>query len=332
MTGKAIDQQIRSMLEKAEVEPTDHTIRGLEQPAHSEWLYPITDPSENELDDQDKDDCLSYPCDHCNVAMSARIDRGEEIVSGLADSGATDHIHDADQFNPYLINSKPSSVRFETAGCGQIRAEKEGDMEVSYLNLDHYPRFPDIIDEKLHTVTVKGLGHSPLFSLEKEYRDNGYDVYLAWACALHMLRYLQLNRERGIRFSETTDAPMAFVDASNKDDPTDGKTQYGYSIMWGGPLATKSGKLKHVGINSTYNEYMALHHCIKQVVWTRQLLDEIGLQSFISEPTIVFADNKQANNLCNEDLVVKNPFDSSQYQLTVITSHARTTAQEGVLI
>lgn len=125
----------------------------------------------------------------------------------------------------------------------------------------------------------------------------------AWACALHMLRYLQLNRERGIRFSETSDAPMAFVDASNKDDPTDGKTQYGYSIMWGGPLATKSGKLKHVGINSTYNEYMALHHCIKQVVWTRQLLEEIGLRSVVNEPTIVFADNKQANNLCKEDLV-----------------------------
>ena len=125
----------------------------------------------------------------------------------------------------------------------------------------------------------------------------------AWACALHMLRYLQLNRERGIRFSETSDAPMAFVDASNKDDPTDGKTQYGYSIMWGGPLATKSGKLKHVGINSTYNEYMALHHCIKQVVWTRQLLEEIGLRSVVNEPTVVFADNKQANNLCKEDLV-----------------------------
>lgn len=45
----------------------------------------------------------------------------------------------------------------------------------------------------------------------------------AWACALHMLRYLQQNRLRGIRFSE------------------DGRTQYGYAIMWGGPLITKSG-------------------------------------------------------------------------------------------
>ena len=48
---------------------------------------------------------------------------------------------------------------------------------------------------------------------------------------------------------------------------------------------------------------MALHHCIKQVVWLRQLLDEIGLANYISNPTMVYADNKQANNLCSEDLV-----------------------------
>ena len=48
---------------------------------------------------------------------------------------------------------------------------------------------------------------------------------------------------------------------------------------------------------------MALHHAIKQIVWVRQLLDEIGLGAYISEPTRVYADNKQANNLCNEDVV-----------------------------
>ena len=84
-----------------------------------------------------------------------------------------------------------------------------------------------------------------------------------------MLKYLDQNKDRGVRFTETDLEPIAFVDASNKDDPVDGKTQYGYQICWGGPLVTKSGKLNHVGINSTYNEYMALHHCIKQVVWLR---------------------------------------------------------------
>ena len=103
---------------------------------------------------------------------------------------------------------------------------------------------------------------------------------LAWHAALHMLQYLVQNRERGIVFSESEGEPIAYVDASNKDDPADGRTQYGYSIHWGGPLIVKSGKLSHVGINSTYNEYMALHHCVKQVVWLRQLLDEIGLANY----------------------------------------------------
>ena len=36
----------------------------------------------------------------------------------------------------------------------------------------------------------------------------------------------------------------------------------------------------------------------------RQLLDEIGLGNYTSEPTRVYADNRQANNLCKEDLVI----------------------------
>ena len=60
--------------------------------------------------------------------------------------------------------------------------------------------------------------------------------------------------------------------STGKDDPVDGKCAYGYLVHWGGPIVVKSGKLNHVGINSTYNEYMALHHAIKQVVWLRQLM------------------------------------------------------------
>lgn len=125
----------------------------------------------------------------------------------------------------------------------------------------------------------------------------------SWKAALHLLQYMLQHKDEGIVFSEVDHEPCAFVDASNRDDPADGKCQYGYSIHWGGPLIVKSGKLNHVGINSTYNEYMALTHCIKQIVWFRQLMTEIGLASYIDQPTQVYADNKQANNLCSEDLV-----------------------------
>ena len=126
---------------------------------------------------------------------------------------------------------------------------------------------------------------------------------VAWHCALHMLNYLDQHKHEGIRFTEGDCEPVAYVDASNRDDPSDGKTQYGYTIHWGGPLVTKSSKLNHVGINSTYNEYMALHHCVKQVVWLRQLMAEMGLADYLRAPTTVYADNKQANTLCIEDMV-----------------------------
>ena len=49
---------------------------------------------------------------------------------------------------------------------------------------------------------------------------------------------------------------------------------------------------------------MALHHAIKQTVWMRQLMIQMGLSTrFLTRPTLIHADNKQANNLASEDLV-----------------------------
>jgi hypothetical protein len=148
-----------------------------------------------------------------------------------------------------------------------------------------------------HVSPISAYGCSQLCKLMATPTDK------AWEAAMHLLQYLRQNRTRGIVFKEGDHSPCAMVDASNRDDPSDGRTQYGYTIHWGGPLIVKSGKLNHVGINSTYNEYMALHHCVKQLVWLRQLMQEIGLASRVSSPTPVYADNKQANKLCAEDLV-----------------------------
>ena len=50
----------------------------------------------------------------------------------------------------------------------------------------------------------------------------------AWAAALHVLNYLKHHAAEGVRFTEGADHMIAFCDASNKDDPVDGKTQYGF--------------------------------------------------------------------------------------------------------
>ena len=124
-----------------------------------------------------------------------------------------------------------------------------------------------------HVAPIASCGMSQLCKLMATPTDE------AWEAALHLLKYLVQNKDKGIRFSEVNYEPFAFVDASNRDDPMDGKAQYGYAIMWGGPLIVKSGKLSHVGINSTCNEYMGSHHAIKQIVWLRQLMAELGLHA-----------------------------------------------------
>ena len=50
---------------------------------------------------------------------------------------------------------------------------------------------------------------------------------MAWHAALHMLQCIVQNSERGIIFSESEGEPIAYADASNKDDPVDGRTHYG---------------------------------------------------------------------------------------------------------
>lgn len=126
-----------------------------------------------------------------------------------------------------------------------------------------------------------------------------------WNNAVHMMNYMYQNRHRGIMFSSVgNNTPVAYVDASNKPDPTDSKCQYGYAIMLaGGPIVTHSKKLSHVGLSAAHNEYMALQWCNRHVVWLRHLLVEMGYSDMVSDPTVVRGDNTAANQLCYEDIV-----------------------------
>lgn len=58
----------------------------------------------------------------------------------------------------------------------------------------------------------------------------------------------------------------------------DSKCQYGYVIQWmGGPIASASRQLNHIGLSAAHNEYMALHWAIRHTIWLRDLLTEMGL-------------------------------------------------------
>ena len=123
--------------------------------------------------------------------------------------------------------------------------------------------------------------------------------------AMNLIAWLYQNRTVGIKFSKCGNTiPIGLVDASNKPDPSDGKAQFGGVIMFmGATVIDISRKLKHSGLSSAHNEYMAMYYVHQALVWFRQLVAEMGLQELIKKPTIMLADNQAANLLSQEDII-----------------------------
>jgi hypothetical protein len=138
----------------------------------------------------------------------------------------------------------------------------------------------------------------------------------AFSEAVVMLNYMYQNRNRGIKFSEAGNkVPVAFVDASNKPDPTDSKCQYGFvHTLQGGPIIFSSRKLAHVGLSALHNEYMALAWCNRQTAWLRELMAEMGMAECVNQPTKTYCDNTAAIMLAEEDVVsTGNQFITTPY-------------------
>ena len=108
--------------------------------------------------------------------------------------------------------------------------------------------------------------------------------------AMNLIAWLYQNRTVGIKFSKCGNTiPIGLVDASNKPDPSDGKAQFGGVIMFmGATVIDISRKLKHSGLSSAHNEYMAMYYVHQALVWFRQLVAEIGLQELIKKPRLSF--------------------------------------------
>ena len=71
----------------------------------------------------------------------------------------------------------------------------------------------------------------------------------------------------------------------------------------GGPVASSSKKLAHVGLSAFHNEYMALWHAAAFTMWMRQLLDEIGMHHMNAKHMTIYGDNMAANKLTKEDFI-----------------------------
>ena len=112
--------------------------------------------------------------------------------------------------------------------------------------------------------------------------------------AKHVLKYLNTTARYGLvyRRGKAEDFVLqGFVDSDWANNPVDRKSMTGYAFYLGDALISwKSRKQRTTALSSTEAEYMALTDAVKEAIWLRKLLGEIGI-GVSAKPTTIFEDN-----------------------------------------
>ncbi|CAI7889425.1 unnamed protein product [Closterium sp. NIES-54] len=104
---------------------------------------------------------------------------------------------------------------------------------------------------------------------------------------------VEVLKEKGERLGESKLFLTCFTDATWASENDDSSSVGGYiSVVGGGPVSWRSKKQTEMALSSVESEYMAMFHGVKEVIWLRRLLEEIGQEQKVATP--LFCDSKGA--------------------------------------
>jgi hypothetical protein len=126
----------------------------------------------------------------------------------------------------------------------------------------------------------------------------------------HLQQYLVKTRDLTVRLGGDDKKVVLFgyADASFSKAAEGSLGYMGYCFFLGrdaGTVSSASSKIKTACTSSTEAEIKALREALKEVVWMRGLLAEIGLHQ--EHPTIIFQDNVSTIALCGDERSVHLP-------------------------
>ena len=124
-----------------------------------------------------------------------------------------------------------------------------------------------------------------------------------WEAGKRVLKYLNTTADYGIEYVRDPSWTLTmYVDSNDGSAKSYSGATFGFVILLaGGPISWKSRKLKQATLSSAESEFMALTDAVQELLWIRDLLEELGIKH--SGPTTVYEDNQAciqvAKNLGN---------------------------------
>jgi hypothetical protein len=134
-----------------------------------------------------------------------------------------------------------------------------------------------------------------------------------WQAAKGLLRYLASTKDYAITYGGGDSELIGYCDADYAGDLDTRRSTTGYVfILNGGAVTWQSRRQPTVAVSTTEAEYMAAASAVKEALWIRKLLDDIGIKTATIE---IKGDNQSALKL------LRNPISSMRSKHIDIVHH-----------
>jgi hypothetical protein len=121
-----------------------------------------------------------------------------------------------------------------------------------------------------------------------------------WVAVKRILRYLKGSISTGIEFKSTNTILIGYSDADHAACPETRRSVTGYAFKLGCNLLSWSSKTQtSVALSSTVAEYYALCDTVKETIWLRGLLTDLGYPA--SSATLIHEDNQATIEFCKNN-------------------------------
>jgi transposase InsO family protein len=127
-----------------------------------------------------------------------------------------------------------------------------------------------------------------------------------WRAVKWLLRYLKGTTEVGLTFdraslerSPSRRSVVGYVDSDYAGDLDKRRSLTGYVFTFCGSCISWKATLQHVALSTTEAEYMAITEAVKEAIWLRGLVGDLGLTQ---ESTSVYCDSQSAIHLTKNQM------------------------------
>ena len=113
-----------------------------------------------------------------------------------------------------------------------------------------------------------------------------------WTAVKHILKYLRRTRDYMLVYHGDDLAPIGYTDSDFQSDADLRKSTSGYFFTLGGATVSwRSIKQSCIAYSTMEAEYVAALEAVKEAVWLRKFLMELGVIAKVVDPMILYCDN-----------------------------------------